>query len=260
MGSAGIQGELWGKLPREWTDLQEPKHQPLWEAMLDAAQVTLGTHFLDAGCGGGGAAVLALRRGAHVTGVDAAAPLIHIARERVPEGDFRTGDIEALPFADKAFDVVFAANSIQYAEDRLAALRELKRVSSPGGRIVVGVFSVPERVQFRVFFKAVRDTLPEPPQGEGPFGLSSPGVLENLVEQAKFRVMGSGEVNCPFQYEDFEALWRANAAAGPIQGVLHSVNVDKLKANIQSAIQPFKRQDGSIYMDNAFRYVMAEAE
>lgn len=259
MGSARIQGELWGKSPRDWTDLQEPMHQPLWEAMLNAAQVKLGTRFLDAGCGGGGAAILAHRRGAHVTGVDAAAALINIARERVPEGDFHTGDIEDFPFADGAFDVAFAANSIQYTADRLAALRELKRISSPEGRLVAGLFSVPEKVQFRVFFKAVRDTLPEPPPGDGPFGLSREGVLEGLIEQAGFRVIDSAEVNCPFQYEDFEALWKANVSAGPVQGALRSVSADTLKANVQSAVQPFQRQDGSIYMDNAFRYVVAEA-
>lgn len=259
MGSAAIQGELWGKLPRDWTDLQEPMHQPLWEAMLNAGQVILGTRFLDVGCGGGGAAILAHRRGAHVTGLDAAAPLIDIARERVPEADFHTGDIESLPFADGAFDVVFAANAIQYAADRLAALRELKRVSASGARLVSGLFSVPERVQFRVFFKAVRDTLPEPPPGDGPFGLSTPGVLENLIEQAGFQVIGGDEVNCPFHYKDFEVLWKANVSAGPVQGALRSVSADTLKANIQSAVQPFQRNDGSIYMDNAFRYVIAEA-
>lgn len=258
MGSAVIQGELWGKAPRDWTDLQEPKHQPLWEAMLDAAQVKPGTRFLDAGCGGGGAAVLAHQRGAHVTGLDAAPLLIHIARERVPEGNFHTGDIENLLFPDGAFDVVFAANSIQYTANRLAALRELKRVSSASGRLVAGLFSVAERVQFRVFFKAVRDALPEPPPGDGPFGLSSPGVLENLIEQAGFRVIGSEEVNCPFHYEDFEALWKANVSAGPVQGALRSVSADKLRASVQSAVQPFQRKDGSIYMDNAFRYVVAE--
>ena len=260
MGSAAIQGELWGKLPSNWANLQEPKHQPLWEAMLDAAQVTAGTRFFDAGCGGGGGAVLARRRGALVSGLDAAEPLIQIARERVPDGDFRTGDLEALPFADGAFDVVFAANSVQYTADRLAALRELKRVCTVDGRLVAGLFSVAEKVQFRVFFKAIRDSLPEPPPGDGPFGLSTAGVLEGLITQAGFQVIGSEEVSCPFQYGSFEALWEANVGAGPVQAALHAVSADQLKAAVQQAIEPFRRGDGSIYMDNAYRYVTAVAQ
>jgi cyclopropane fatty-acyl-phospholipid synthase-like methyltransferase len=66
--------------------------------MLDAAKVGQGRCFFDAGCGGGGASVLAAQRGAHVSGLDASEAPIAIARERVPHGDFRVGDLEALPY------------------------------------------------------------------------------------------------------------------------------------------------------------------
>ena len=62
MGSARIQGHLWGGAARDWADLQEPQHTPLWRAMLDAARVSTGTLTLDAGCGGGGASELAAAR------------------------------------------------------------------------------------------------------------------------------------------------------------------------------------------------------
>ena len=55
MGSAQIQGDLWGKAPRDWAELQKPMHRPLWGAMLTAAEAGPGTRVLDAGCGGGGA-------------------------------------------------------------------------------------------------------------------------------------------------------------------------------------------------------------
>ena len=206
MGSASVQGELWGRAADDWASLQEVQHAPFFEAMLDAAGVSDGVRFLDAGCGSGGASGLAGGRGAIVNGLDASAPLIDIARDRVPEGDFRVGDLEALPFADESFDAVIAANSIQYAEDRVAALRELARVSSPEARIAVGLFGSPDRVDFRVIFAAIRDSLPEPPAGDGPFGLSGKGVLEGLVEQAGLNVIGSGEVDLPFVYQDAEVL------------------------------------------------------
>ena len=133
MGSAKIQGELWGRLPQGWTEIQEPLHRPLWAAMLDAAQVGRGTRMLDVGCGGGGSSRLAAERGAQVYGLDAAEGLLEFARKQVPEGNFRSGDIEDLPYEDDRFDVVFAANSVQYAADRVAALRELGRVCVPKG-------------------------------------------------------------------------------------------------------------------------------
>lgn len=259
MGSAKIQGELWGQAPSDWALLQEPKHVPLFQSMLYAAGVGRGTRFFDAGCGGGGASLLAAQRGAQVSGLDAAAGLVEIAREKVPSGDFRIGDMEVLPFRNDAFDAVIAANSIQYTDDRVAALRELGRVCAPDGRLVVGLFGSPDKVTFRYVFQAVRDVLPEPPPGDGPFGLSAPGKLEGLIEEAGLKVIASGEVDCPFSYPDLETLWRANVSAGPLQGVIRVIGEEKLKGAMQKAGEVFRNGDGRIEIaPNMFRYVVAK--
>lgn len=70
-GSAMVQGRLWGRAAHDWAELQEPTALPLWEAMLDAATVGPGTHVLDAGCGAGGASLLAVGRGVYGNGLDA---------------------------------------------------------------------------------------------------------------------------------------------------------------------------------------------
>jgi 2-polyprenyl-3-methyl-5-hydroxy-6-metoxy-1,4-benzoquinol methylase len=89
MGSGKIQGDMWGKAARDWAEFQEPMHQPLWVAMLDAGNVAKSSSICDVGCGGGGASLLAAERGASVSGPDAAEALIDIARERIPDADFR---------------------------------------------------------------------------------------------------------------------------------------------------------------------------
>ncbi len=257
MGSAETQGALWGTAAKDWADLQEPQHRPLFEAMLDQANVVNGTRFLDAGCGGGGASVLAAARGANVSGLDAAAAMIEVAQERIPAGDFRTGDIQELPFDDNAFDAVIAANSVQYSEDRIETLRELTRVSTDDARIVVGLFSTPNKVEYSVVMGAVRDALPEPPSGKGPFELSEPGVLEDLIQKAGLIIQNSSEVDCPFDYPDFETLWRVNVSAGPFQAAMKSVSEDVLRQTVKEAVQPYENGDGSIHMENAFMYVTA---
>ena len=162
MGSSDTQGELWGRDPANWRDLQEGFSIPLWDAMLTATGVGPGSRFLDAGCGAGGASVMAHDRGAAVTGVDASDPLLEVARHRVPTGDFRVADLELLPFEPDSFDSIIAVSSIQYAENPNAATRELERVVAPDGRISVGLFSTADKVEYRVVFDAIRESLQEP--------------------------------------------------------------------------------------------------
>jgi SAM-dependent methyltransferase len=258
MGTAKVQGELWGKAARDWAEIQEPMNKPLWEAMQNAAQVGPGTCFLDVGCGGGGASLMAAEKGAQVSGLDAAEGLITFARERMPDGNFRVGDMENLPFDDDAFDVVFAANSVQFAGDWIAALRELGRVCAPGGRIVAGLFGPPERVGFRVIFKAIEDIMPEPPPSGGPFALSPPGKLEELFAQAGLNMLGSDEVDCPYSYPDFETFWRGTTAAGPFQSILRVVSEERLKLAMREAVKPFRCDNSGILIQpNIFKYVVA---
>ncbi len=254
MGKAETQGKLWGKQPQNWAIMQEPLHRPLWEVMLDKTLVGSGTRFLDAGCGGGGASMLAAERGAQVSGLDAAEGLVAFARERLPNGDFRVGDIESLSFDDKVFD----ANSVQYAENRVAALHELGRVCTPEGRIVASLFGPPEKVKFSSIFKAIRDAMPEQPAGGGPFELSTPGKLEELFAEAGLKVLEIGEVDCPFNYPDFETFWRGNVSAGPLQGLLQVVNEETLKAAAKNAVEEFILDNGGyLIQPNFFKYVVA---
>lgn len=258
VGSSSVQGELWGRAADDWASLQEVQHAPFFEAMLDTAQVGSGVRFFDAGCGGGSASVLAAKRGATVSGLDASPPLIDIAADRVPGGDFRVGDLEALPFDNDSFDAVIAANSIQYTENRVAALRELARVATPEARIAVGLFGSPEKVDFRVIFAAIRDALPEPPPGDGPFGLSGSGVLHGLVAEAGLDVVDSGEVNVPFVYPNIEAFWRSLVSGGPVQAAQDIVGEDALKQAVLEAIEPhITNSEGVLLENNTFQYVTA---
>jgi SAM-dependent methyltransferase len=258
MSTAKIQGELWGAAPREWAEMQEPLHTPLYAAMLNATAVRQGTRLLDVGCGGGVASRLAAERGAEVSGLDAAAGLLAFARQRVPTGDFRVGDMESLPFADNAFDVVFAANSLQFAGNAPAALGEFGRVCVAGGRVVAGLFGPPQKVASATIMKAVGDLMPTPPPGAGPFALSAPGKLEGLLAEAGFTVLESSEVDCPFSYADFATCWRALSSAGPFQGILKTLGESRTKSAMRSAVEPFQRADGSILIQpNVLKYVVA---
>ena len=198
MGSSEIQGKLWGAAAKDWAELFEPMSKPIWVAMLDSVEVKKGTRFLDLGCGGGGSSVLANKRGAQVSGLDAAEALISIARDRVPDGDFRVGDLEELPYDDNSFDVAFASMSIMFATNPSIALHEMGRVTVSEGRVTVGIWGKPEDCEYRHLLKAVADSLPSPPPGNGPFEFSGPGILEGMMESAELKIIDSGEADAPF--------------------------------------------------------------
>ena len=118
MGSEETQGALWGAEPEGWAS-HELNHSPLFRAMMDAAGVGPGKKVLDIGCGAGHSSELIRRSGAAVIGVDAAQGLIDDAASTFDRVEFQVGAIEDLAFGDDEFDVVFAANSVQYAADKL---------------------------------------------------------------------------------------------------------------------------------------------
>ena len=112
MGSATVQGQLWGTSPQDWAEVIEPLLRPIHLATMEALGPLSGLSLLDAGCGTGLALRLAAERGARVSGLDASAALLDMVRGQLPDADLRVGDIEELPYDDATFDVVTAFNSM----------------------------------------------------------------------------------------------------------------------------------------------------
>ena len=258
MGNGKVQGALWNSSAHNWCEIQEPLQKPQWEAIFDEVNLNSGTNFLDAGCGGGGACLLAEQRGAKITGIEAAPAMVEFAKKQVPSGEFTIGDIQELPYEDNIFDVVLASSSLQYTEDRLETLRELKRVTRKNGLIAVSLWSVPEKVEYRKIFAAVKNLLPSPPAGKGPFELSADNVLENLMESVGLNIIVSKDVHCPFRYKNFETFWKVNISTGPIQMALKVISVDVLKNEIKKVVSPNQADNGTIHMDNYFKYVVGK--
>ena len=213
MGSATIQGQLWGARAQDWATYVEQVCLRLFGAALDSARVTSGTRLLDAGCGAGLLALLASLRGALVTALDASPGLLAIARQRLPDADVREGDLEALPFADASFDAVTAVNSLFYAENMAAVMRELVRVVRPGGRVIVTAWGPPERCEFlTAVMPALGPLMPPPPPGAPPphpGALSEPGALAAVLKGAGLRVVD--EVRSPVPLSSLAPKHRGTA-------------------------------------------------
>lgn len=262
MGSATLQGRLWGTRARDFATRLEQLTLPLGGAVLDAAKVAPGTRMLDAGCGAGLLLVLAKLRDARVSGLDASAALLDIARERLPDADLREGDLESLPFADGGFDAVTAVNSVFYAADMDRAMRELVRVARPGARVVITAWGPPERCELlRDLIPAIAPLMPPPPPGAAPGhpgALSAPGALAGVLSNAGLRIVDEGEVACPFVFPDEEASWITNASAGVNRMAIEHSGEEAVRAAIAEADRAHTRADGSVRYDNVFLWVAGE--
>ncbi|HYF44583.1 MAG TPA: class I SAM-dependent methyltransferase [Acidimicrobiales bacterium] len=260
MGTAQAQGELWGGAPEDWAELQEPTGAPIYEAAFDAMGIGNGCRLLDVGCGSGYALELAHKRGAVGSGFDASAGLLRVARIRLPEADFRQGDLETLPYEDGTFDAVTAFNSVQYATNPVQGLREIKRVAVAGAPVAVATWGDPERCDAKAILGAVGSLLPAPPPGAGgPFALAAPGALEALVEQAGLTAERALEVAAPFDYADIATAERANLSAGPTRMAINHAGLDAVRAAFSQALARFVQADGTVRLDNVFRVVIAHA-
>lgn len=262
MGSEQVQGKLWGAEPDGWAP-HEPNHAPLFRSMMAASDIGVGMRVLDIGCGAGYSSELIRQAGASVVGVDAAQGLVDHANKTYDGIDFHVGGMEGLRFDDDEFDVVFAANSVQYAGDLGVALDELRRVCKPGGAIVAGLFGPPEGVAYKPVLDVVGSFMPKPPLGGkpgGPFRLSAPGVLAESFRSAGIDVVDSGEVNCPFEYASWEEFWRTNRAAGPFQTVIGLAGLDAVEAATREAVEPHAAENSRIVFDpNIFVFVVGRA-
>jgi ubiquinone/menaquinone biosynthesis C-methylase UbiE len=118
--------------------------RPYAEALIDRARpIGPSDRVLDLGCGTGIVARLLRERlggAARISGVDVSAPMIAKARALAPELDWHEGNAMALPFADGAFDLVVCQQMLQFVPDPAVALREVKRVLAPGGRLIASTW------------------------------------------------------------------------------------------------------------------------
>lgn len=108
-----------------------------WRRLTARAVVSPGDRVLDACCGTGDLALAAEAEGGRVTGLDFSSRMLERARRKSAVIEWVQGDLLELPFGDASFDAVTVGFGVRHAEDLDAALRELRRVLRPGGRLAV---------------------------------------------------------------------------------------------------------------------------
>ncbi len=130
-----------------------------WRRLAAQSAVRPGDRVLDAACGTGDLAIAAARAGAgSVTGLDFSERMLDRARRKRPELEWIQGDMLALPFEDSSFDAATVGFGVRNVADLGLALRELRRVLRPGGRLAILEITQP-RGPLRPFFSLWFDRI-----------------------------------------------------------------------------------------------------
>ena len=114
----------------------------LAQGLIEAAGVQQGARALDIGCGPGALTreLVALLGAHNVAAVDPSASFVEASRKRLPGVTIERGSAEALPFDDHAFDHALAQLVVNFMTDAHAGVREMRRVTRPGGTVTAAVW------------------------------------------------------------------------------------------------------------------------
>jgi demethylmenaquinone methyltransferase/2-methoxy-6-polyprenyl-1,4-benzoquinol methylase len=165
-------GDLFATIARRYdllNDLQSFGLHRLWKRRVVAlAAVKAGDRALDLCCGTGDIAFALAGRGAEVTGLDFSEKMLEVAQSRRERGpanlqgvNFMQGDAQQLPFPDNSFDAVTVGYGLRNLSNLETGLREMVRVTRPGGRIISLDFGKPANALWRaLYFTHLKCSVP----------------------------------------------------------------------------------------------------
>src|SRR5262245_2989915 len=258
MGTAQVQGELWGTRAKDWAEANEPAWLPVYQAVLDQAGVRTGSRLLDIGCGAGGALVMAHQRGAEVSGLDASQNLVTIARRRLPNASIEVGEMEELPFDNEAFDAVTGINSFQFAGDIVQALRQANRVCKHGGTVAMLVWGKKEDCDLvNIVLPPVFALMPPTPAAASP-AFAERGVMESLMRQAELSPLEAREINEPLVFPDPATATRAIMSA--MTRAIRHAGEDAVKRAVVDGLARIATAGGPVVLKSRFRLLTAIRE
>jgi SAM-dependent methyltransferase len=185
----------------------------LVDALAAAAGIEAGASVLDVGAGSGVGTrrLVELVGSVRVSAVEPSEPFVEALRERLPGVDVRRGSAESLPFEDDAFDAVLANLVVNFMQDPLAGVSEMRRVARPGGAVAVCVWDYAgEMTLLRSFWDAAVALDPDPAAAadeRSRMRFARPGELGALCRDAGLGDVEEGELVVSADYESFDDLW-----------------------------------------------------
>lgn len=166
---------------------------------------------LDVGCGPGAltARLVAVLGADDVRAIDPSPSFVAATRERFPGMDVQQASAASIPLPDNAVDLAMAQLVVNFMPDPVAGLREMARVTRPGGTVAACVWDLGPsgRAPISLLWRAVHD-LDSTSAGEAAMPGTHEGQLARLAEEAGLTEVREGELTVSATFADFDDWWQ----------------------------------------------------
>lgn len=183
--------------------------EPLADTLLRLVGAAAGMRAADVGCGPGVVtARLAMLLGPeYVVAVDPSESFVMAARQRCPGVDIRVGAAEHLPWDDDVVDLAVAQLVVAFMADPVAGVREMARVTRPGGTVAVSMWDLAgSRAPLSPLWRAAASLWPGT-RDESWLPGAHAGDIERIMAEAGLRDVRGGELSVRAEYATFEEWW-----------------------------------------------------
>ena len=229
---------------------------PFARSLVALGAPAAGERVLDLACGTGIVARHAaplVAPGGRVVGADVNAGMLAVAAVTVPGVEWVEADAAALPFADGSFDVAYCEQALMFFPDRAAALRELRRVLAPGGRVALSVWRGSEHNWVYEAVAAALERHAGPEAGammRSPFPAWDAADLRGMLAEAGF---GAVRMRLEIGVEVWPSaaeLLRREAASSPLAGPIGALEPgarEALIADVAAALRDYTDDDRIVF-------------
>lgn len=245
--------DAWDRIAAGYDQFQTPMSMFLADDALRRVGLGSGTRFLDVGAGSGALALPAARLGAQVVATDISPAMIEWLMARAREEGLsnlegRVMDGHALELEDDTFDVSGSQNGVTLFPDLDRALREMVRVTKPGGRALIVAFGPPPKAEFPGFvLRAMQAAVPgftglPLDQPGSPFQVANPGVLRQRMADAGLKDIKVETVVWRTEFESAAQLWDVATNSNPIGAELVADLTEEQRAEVQRVLEGMLRE------------------
>jgi ubiquinone/menaquinone biosynthesis C-methylase UbiE len=223
--------EAWDAIAEGYDRFVAPQEVELASEALRLVGLEPGERFLDVAAGPGGLSLPAARLGAEVLATDWSPAMIErfgarVSEEGLSKAEGRVMDCHALDLPDDNFDVTGSQFGVMLVPDQPRALREMVRVTKPGGRVLVIAYGSPEKFEALQFFigalKAVAPEFPGLPDDPPPleFQVADPDVFRQRLTDAGLKDVRVERTAERPVFTSGQEMWEWVLYGNPIPGML----------------------------------------